>query len=188
MAKLAPLHCSSHPHTPRTAGTQVLHTGTHAAPSNVLLHAQGYQGRCSAKLAERQTKCKNHLRVTNVPNLILLLVKPGPGVWIFRTKHSPPCYNTWERQMRRAHWHGGSTVSTATILVSLHFVSVPRSQDSLVTAGGGPDLTWMKHKELHSPFTQNPYHTQHLLKDTRTCIPSKAAERLHYAAHTLYVK
>lgn len=142
MAKLAPLHCSSHTCTPQTAGRPVLCTGTHAAPRNVLLHAQSYQGRCTAKLAGRQTKCKNHLSVKNIPNLILLLVKPGPEIWIFRTKCSPSCCNTWKRQMRRARWYGGSTASTATILVPLlHFASVPSGQDSLVTAGGGPDLT-----------------------------------------------
>lgn len=43
--------------------------------------------------------------------------------------------------MRRARWYGESTASTATILVPLHFALVPSGQDSLVTAGGGPDLT-----------------------------------------------
>lgn len=58
--------------------------------------------------------------------------------------------------MRRARWCGGSTASTATILVPLHFVSVPSSQDSLVTANGGPDLTWMKQKELYTPLHRTP--------------------------------
>ena len=66
----------------------------YTASCSVLLRAQGYQQRCTAKLVERQNKCENHLRVTNIPNLILLLVKPGPKLWIFRTKCSPSCYNT----------------------------------------------------------------------------------------------
>lgn len=143
-----------------------------AAACNVLLRAMGYQGRHTAKLAENQTKCKNHLGVKNIPNLILFLGKPGPEVWIFRTKCSS-CYNTWEREMRRACWCGGSTASTTTILAPLPSVLVPNSQDSLVTASGGPDLTWMKLKTLQALFTQNPCHTRHALKDTGTCTPSK---------------
>lgn len=49
----------------------------------------GYQGRYTAKLAENQTKCKKHLEVKNIPNLILFPVKAGPEVGIFRIK----CYN-----------------------------------------------------------------------------------------------
>lgn len=148
MAKLAPLLRSSHPRTPQTASGCVLCTGTHAAACNVLPHAQGYQGRHTAKLAERQTKRKNHSRVTNISKLILLLVKTGPEVWIFRTECSPSCCSTWRRQMRKAHWCGASTASTATILVPLHFVLLPSIQDGLVTASGSPNLIWMNCKEL----------------------------------------
>lgn len=74
--------------------------------------------------------------------------------------------------MRSACWCGGSTASTTTILAPHPSVSVPSSQDSLVTASGGPDLTWMKLKILHALFTQNPRHGPewhmdlHILKTT----------------------
>lgn len=55
--------------------------------------------------------------------------------------------------MRTVRWCGGSTASTTTILVPHPSVFVPNSQDSLVTASGGPDLTWMKLKMLHALFT-----------------------------------
>lgn len=124
-----------------------------------------------------QTKCKNYLRVTNIQIQSCFWQNQVPKSAFIRTKRSSSCCNTWERQMRRARWRGEAVASAATILVPLHFVSVSSSQDSLVTATGGPDLTWMKHKKPHTPFTQNHYHRQHLLKDTTIFTPSKPGSK-----------
>lgn len=42
---------------------------------------------------------KNHLSATNTLNPVLLLVRPGLEVCIFKMKHSPFCFNTWGKQI-----------------------------------------------------------------------------------------
>lgn len=116
--------------TPTWPHRQVSALHGDTAPCNELPSAMGYQGRYTAKLAENQTKCKKHLEVKNIPNLILFPVKAGPEVGICRTKCSS-CYNTWEKEMTTVCWCGGSTASTTTTLVPHPSVLVPKQPGQL---------------------------------------------------------